>query len=73
MYIIDRFEGDWAIVEYNRKTFNLPRTLAPPEAVEGDVILIKVSVDVKATARLKGGVRDLANELFKEEKIKFKG
>lgn len=66
MYIIDRFEGDWAVVEYNRTTFNLPRELVPPEAVEGDVISITVTVDVDATAKLKEGVKNLADKLFKD-------
>ncbi|BAF58747.1 MAG: DUF3006 domain-containing protein [Pelotomaculum sp.] len=66
MYIIDRFEGDWAVIEHNRKTFNLPRSLIPPEAMEGDVIIIKVSVDAEATARVKGEVKGLAGRLFKD-------
>lgn len=66
MFIIDRFEGDWVIVEYNRKTFNLPRTIIPPEAVEGDVIQIKISVDVNDTVKLKGDVKALADSLIKD-------
>jgi len=65
MFIIDRFEGDWAVIEYNRKTFNLPRVLIPPEAVEGDAVIIKVSIDVELTAKLKKDVKDLAENLFK--------
>jgi len=65
MFVIDRFEGDWVVIEYNRKTFNLPRDLVPPEAVEGDVIVIKASIDVEATAKLKKDVKELAGNLFK--------
>lgn len=65
MYIIDRFENDWAVVEWKRRTFNLPRELIPPEAAEGDVVLIKVSIDTVATAKLKEEVKDMADELFK--------
>jgi hypothetical protein len=66
VYIIDRFENNWAVVEYNRKTFNLPRELVPPEALEGDVISIKVSVDPMATARLKKDVAETAGKLFED-------
>jgi len=66
MYIIDRFEGNWAVIEYERQTFNLPRTLLPPEALEGDVVTISISVDVKATANVKGDVTRLARQLFKD-------
>ena len=66
MFIIDRFEEDWVVLEFDRKTFQLPRQLVPPEAREGDVILIKVSVDVDATSKLKEEIDILANRLFKE-------
>jgi len=66
MYIIDRFEGDWAVIEYNRKTFNLPRLLVPPEAVEGDILTIKISIDTRSTAKIKGDVRSMVDNLFKD-------
>lgn len=65
MFIIDRFENGWAVIEHNRKTFNLPRELIPPEAVEGDVLTINVAIDTEATADLKKEVRALADELFR--------
>ncbi len=34
MFIVDRFEGDWAVIEYGRKTFNLPRFLLPQDCRE---------------------------------------
>ncbi len=66
MFIIDRFENDWVILEFERKTFRLPRQLVPPEAMEGDVLKIAVSIDCGATAKLKENVRTLAERLFKE-------
>lgn len=66
MYIIDRFEGNWAVIEYDRKTFNLPRQLLPPEALEGDVVTIAVSVDVKGTANVKEDITRLARRIFKD-------
>ncbi|NLI14111.1 DUF3006 domain-containing protein [Pelotomaculum propionicicum] len=66
MLVIDRFEGDWVIVEANRIIFKLPRELLPPEAMEGDVIRLNVRVDPVATARLKNKTDSLARKLFKD-------
>jgi hypothetical protein len=65
MYIIDRFEGNWAVIEYERLTFNLPRQLLPPEVLEGDVIEISIKVDAKATAAVKEDITRLARQVFK--------
>jgi hypothetical protein len=66
MYIIDRFEGSWAVIEYGRQTFNLPRQLLPLEALEGDVVTISIKVDVEATATVKENVTRLARQVFKD-------
>ena len=66
MFIIDRFEDDWVILEFGRETFSLPRQLVPPEAMEGDVLKIMVNIDAGATAKIKENVRSLADRLFKE-------
>ncbi|MDR2532102.1 MAG: DUF3006 domain-containing protein [Oscillospiraceae bacterium] len=44
IYIIDRFEEDTAVCEYGDKRLNLPRSLLPENAKEGDVIQRKNSV-----------------------------
>ena len=49
MLIVDRFEGDRAVIEYRGTTFNLPRSLLPPDVKEGDVIDISISVDQEVT------------------------
>lgn len=66
MFIIDRFEGDWVVVEFGRKTFNLPKFLFPAGAKEGDVIEIEVSIDQKTTAFRKKSVNELADILFED-------
>lgn len=38
MYIIDRFEGDIAVVEANDTMLEIPRRLLPSDAQEGDVL-----------------------------------
>lgn len=42
--IIDRFEGDFAVVELStREMIDLSKKLVPANAVEGDVLEIKVN------------------------------
>lgn len=60
--IIDRFEGDYAVVEIEIGKFVLlPKELVP-DAKEGDVVLI--TVDRKATQKRKEKVKNLMNQLF---------
>ncbi|CDV96352.1 Protein of unknown function (DUF3006) [Desulfitobacterium hafniense] len=66
MYIIDRFEGDFAVIESgDRQMFNLPRTLMP-EAKEGDVISIAVIVDEKETKSRRERIKGMMNNFFDE-------
>ncbi|MCG9969809.1 DUF3006 domain-containing protein [Pelotomaculum terephthalicicum JT] len=67
MLIVDRFEGDWAVVEYNKRmTFNLPRFLVPAGAKEGDVIIVSVKVDTGITKKLNTEVSKMASDLFQD-------
>lgn len=67
MFIIDRFEGDWAIVETeNRHTFNLPRFILPPGINEGDVIHIQVGIDLVSTKERTEKSRGMLENLFDE-------
>ena len=64
-YIIDRFEGDFAIVELSDKTFvNIPKAVIPPEAKEGSVI--DVTIDEDSTAARTEKINNLMNDLFKQ-------
>lgn len=64
MLIIDRFEGNWAVIEYGDVTFNLPRVLLPNGTKEGDVLSITVVVDEKATEEQSDKVDKLIDDLF---------
>ncbi|AFK87467.1 MULTISPECIES: DUF3006 domain-containing protein [Thermoanaerobacterium] len=66
MCIIDRFEGDYAVIEYGRVTFNFPRTLLPKDSKEGDVIKFDVRIDDKETFKRSQKMKRLADELFRE-------
>jgi len=62
--IIDRFEGDYAIVELPNETFvDVPKVLFP-DAHEGDVI--DISVDKEETKKRKDHIEELMSKLFKD-------
>ena len=62
--IIDRFEGDYAVVEIDKGNFvNLPKELVP-DAKEGDIVIIRV--DHEETNKRKEHVKDLMNQLFED-------
>ena len=64
MFIIDRFEGNMAVIEYNGRTFDLPKNLLPKEAKEGDVLKISIEVDREETEKRRKRIKNLMNELF---------
>lgn len=67
MFIIDRCEGDWAIIEMeNRHTFSLPRFVLPSGIKEGDVISIQVDIDLVATKERAEKSKRMLNNLFDE-------
>ena len=64
-FIIDRFEGEFAIVELeNREIVDIPRVVLPIEAKEGDSII--VSIDEAETESRKERIQDKFNSLFDE-------
>lgn len=68
MLIIDRFEGDYAVCEWDGvKMLNLKRALLPPDAVEGDVLLERggrYEVDAEATRARRERLRGKMDRLF---------
>lgn len=62
--IIDRFEGDYAVIEYNHKVFHLPKEVLPLEAREGDVVQIKVYIHTEKTNSLKKETEKLMKDLW---------
>ncbi|MFZ5642430.1 MAG: DUF3006 domain-containing protein [Bacillota bacterium] len=53
MLVIDRFEGEYALIKMNKRIFHIPKALVPKGAKEGDVVQIQITVDKEATERLK--------------------
>lgn len=63
-YIIDRFEGDYAVVELeDRTTASVARSALPADAREGDTIT--VSIDTAETESRKVRIEDKMSKLFK--------
>lgn len=62
--IIDRFEGDYAVVEIEiGKYVNIPKILIP-NAKEGDII--KIEIDKKETLERKKHIQELMNNVFED-------
>ncbi len=62
--IIDRFEGEYAVVELEIGEFvNLPRILVP-NAKEGDVV--NITIDENSTKKRKEHIESLMNNLFED-------
>jgi len=65
MMIIDRFEGECAVVELNKDNFvNIPRVILPKAAKEGDVITVEI--DRERTAERRKHLESLAQDLWTE-------
>lgn len=61
--IIDRFEGEYAVVELEDKTMvNMPKILIP-DCDEGDIIVIEI--EKEGTAKRKKDVKKLMDDLLK--------
>lgn len=62
--IIDRFEGEYAVVEIEEGIIiDVPRILFP-NAKEGDVI--KIEIDNEETENRKDRIKELMNNLFED-------
>ena len=65
-YTIDRFEGNFAVVELeNEKFVDIPREAIRPEAKEGDII--SVMVDKETTAKRKKEIEDMTKDMWIEQ------
>ncbi|MEK3943572.1 DUF3006 domain-containing protein [Paenibacillus sp. FSL H3-0310] len=67
--IIDRFEGEYAIIEFDGQTEDILRSELPAEIKAGDTLIFeegKVMIDTEATASRKEEIDSLMDELFEE-------
>lgn len=67
--VIDRYEGDYAVVEFDGETEDILKSELPEEAKTGDTLIFEdgtVRVDTADTAKRKKEIEDLMDELFEE-------
>ncbi|NLK70660.1 MAG: DUF3006 domain-containing protein [Clostridiales bacterium] len=67
MLVIDRFEGDYAIVEDGNKHIKLEKKNLPPDAKESDVLIFvdgKYIIDKEQTQKNKEEIIKLQNSLW---------
>jgi hypothetical protein len=63
--ILDRFEGEFAVVEMMDKTMvNMPKILLPKFTKEGDII--EITVDEEATEKRKKVISRLMGEVWEK-------
>jgi len=70
MLVLDRFEGEYALIEMNKRIFHIPKSFIPKGAKEGDVVQIQITVDKDATAKLKESTGKKADDLLKNKVTK---
>jgi hydrogenase maturation factor len=67
--IIDRFEGDIAVIEIDGVTRDLPRADLPHDVRVGDVLLFvngEIQLDQEETNQRKQKIQKLMDELFED-------
>ena len=67
-FIIDRFEGDYAILEdENKNMLDILKSSLPDKVKEGDVLILKsnsYTIDQDETNKRKDQIQKLMNELW---------
>lgn len=66
MLVIDRIEGEWAVISQDMLVFKIPLALMPVGVKENDVITMTVSKDEAAAHSRKKQMDQLAKDIFKE-------
>ncbi|OMD94185.1 DUF3006 domain-containing protein [Paenibacillus odorifer] len=67
--IIDRFEGEYAVIEFDGKTEDVLRSELPAEVKAGDTLIFeegKAIIDTDYTVSQKKEIDSLMDELFEE-------
>jgi glutamine phosphoribosylpyrophosphate amidotransferase len=65
--IIDRFEGDIAVISADSAVFDIPKTILPEDAKEGDVVYITTTNDEEKTKSREEAAKALLNETLREK------
>lgn len=68
--IIDRFEGELAVVEFGEEMRDIPKNILPKDSDIGDLLIFdgdSITIDKAGTDELRTEIEDLMKELFEEE------
>lgn len=63
--IVDRFEKNYAVIEFGKEIFHIPKSFLPSDVKEGDVIELTITANKKETENRKKRIEDLSKRLFK--------
>ncbi|WP_242275105.1 DUF3006 domain-containing protein [Bacillus cereus group sp. BfR-BA-01445] len=69
--IIDRFEGELAVIEVNNVTMDVPKSKLPSTSKEGDVLIIEgdtYTIDKDETDKRRREIQDLMHKLFVQKR-----
>jgi len=67
--IIDRFEGEYAVIEFDGRTEDILRSELPAEVKPGDTLIFeedKIIIDNEATLSRKKKIETLMDQLFED-------
>ena len=67
--IIDRFEGELVVIEFDDEMKDIPKGKLPKNANVGDVLIFdgdKITISKEETNKLKKEIDDLMDELFED-------
>ncbi len=64
MLILERFEGDWAILEHEGTIFQIPAALLPAKAKEGMCLQLSIEVDDGATEARAAEIHKIFDQFF---------
>ncbi|SEL09192.1 Protein of unknown function [Carnobacterium iners] len=68
--IIDRFEGELAVIEFGEHMRDIPKSKLPNNSKVGDLLIFDgdtITIDRVGTDRLRVEIEELMKELFEEE------
>lgn len=68
--IIDRFEGNLAVIEFDSDMRDIPKKKLPEGSEVGDLLIFdgdSITIDKAGTDKLRKEIEDLMKELFEEE------
>ena len=64
MFVLDRIEGETAVIEWQGQMILLPAVLLPKEAREGDLLEISLKIDHEGTQQRKERIEEKAKRLW---------